>query len=71
MKEAGTLFIGLFFLVGGTIDYLLLAFAYRDLSWGLLGMTLLAPIGIPLGYQLLQKAVRADFKQKKLDLRKN
>ena len=71
VKEAGTLFIGLLLLVAGTIDYLLLAFAYRDFSWGLLGMTMLAPIGIPLGYYLLQKGARTDFKHKKIDIRKN
>ena len=71
VKEAGTLFIGLLLLVAGTIDYMLLAFAYRDFSWGLLGMAMLAPIGIPLGYYLLQKGARTDFKQKKIDIRKN
>ena len=66
VKDAGTLFIGLLLLVTGTIDYLLLAFAYRDFSWGLVGMSMLAPIGIPLGYYLLQKGAWANFKQKKM-----
>ena len=71
VKEAGALFIGLLFLVTGTIDYMLLAFAYRDFSWSLVGMFILAPIGIPLGYYLLQKGTRADFITKKINLRQH
>ena len=63
-KEAGVMFVGLMLLVAGTIDYMLLAFGYRDFSWGLVGMFILAPVGIPLGWYLLQKAGRGDFNKK-------
>jgi len=63
MKEASTMFVGLMFLFAGTLDYMLLAFGYRDFSWGLVGMFILAPVGIPLGWYLLQKGARADFKK--------
>ena len=43
---------------------MLLAFGYRDFSWGLVGMFMLAPVGIPLGWYLLQKGSRGDFKKK-------
>jgi len=66
VKEAGTLFIGLLLLFAGAIDYMLLAFAYRDFSWGLVGMAMLAPISIPFGYYLLLKGARTGFKKKKL-----
>ena len=58
MKEASLMCVGLLLLFAGTIDYMLLAFAYRDFSWGLVGMFMLSPIGIPLGYYLLQKGTR-------------
>ena len=64
IREAGVMFVGLMFLFAGTIDYMLLAFGYRDFSWGLVGMFLLAPVGIPLGWYLLQKAARGDFNKK-------
>ena len=64
VKEAGVMFVGLMLLFAGAIDYMLLAFGYRDFSWGLVGMFILAPVGIPLGWYLLQKAGRGDFKKK-------
>ena len=64
VKEAGVMFVGLLLLFAGTMDYMLLAFGYRDFSWGLVGMFMLAPIGIPLGWYLLQKGSRGDFKKK-------
>ena len=64
IREAGVMFVGLMFLFAGTIDYMLLAFGYRDFSWGLVGMFILAPVGIPLGWYLLQKAARGDFNKK-------
>ena len=64
MKEVSTMFVGLMFLFTGIIDYMLLAFGYRDFSWGLVGMFILAPVSIPLGWYLLQKAARGDFKKK-------
>ena len=64
VKEAGVMFVGLLLLFAGTMDYMLLAFGYRDFSWGLVGMFLLAPVGIPLGWYLLQKAARGDFNKK-------
>ena len=64
VKEAGVMFVGLLLLFAGTMDYMLLAFGYRDFSWGLVGMFLLAPVGIPLGWYLLQKGSRGDFKKK-------
>ena len=67
MKEASLMCVGLLLLFAGTIDYILLAFAYRDFSWGLVGMFMLAPIGIPLGYYLLIKAVKGSFKWSSLN----
>ena len=67
MKEASLMFVGLLLLFAGTIDYMLLAFAYRDFSWGLVGMFMLSPIGIPLGYYLLIKAVKGSFKWSSLN----
>ena len=67
MKEASLMCVGLLLLFAGTIDYMLLAFAYRDFSWGLVGMFMLAPIGIPLGYYLLIKAAKGDFKWSSLN----
>ena len=64
VKEAGVMFVGLLLLFAGTMDYMLLAFGYRDFSWGLVGMFILAPVGIPLGWYLLQKAARGDFNKK-------
>ena len=64
IREASVMFVGLMFLFAGTIDYMLLAFGYRDFSWGLVGMFILAPVSIPLGWYLLQKAARGDFKKK-------
>ena len=64
IREAGVMFVGLMLLFAGTMDYMLLAFGYRDFSWGLVGMFMLAPVGIPLGWYLLQKGSRGDFKKK-------
>ena len=62
MKEASTMFVGLMFLFAGALDYMLLAFGYRDFSWGLVGMFMLAPIGIPLGWYLLRKGATSVIK---------
>jgi uncharacterized membrane protein len=67
MKKASLMCVGLLLLFAGTIDYMLLAFAYRDFSWGLVGMFMLSPIGIPLGYYLLIKAVKGSFKWSSLN----
>ena len=67
MKEASLMFVGLLLLIAGTIDYMLLAFAYRDFSWGLVGMFMLSTIGIPLGYYLLIKAAKGGFKWSSLN----
>ena len=67
VKEAGAMFVGLMLLFAGAIDYMLLAFGYRDFSWGLVGMFMLSPIGIPLGYYLLIKAANGDFKRSSLN----
>ena len=67
MKEASLMFVGLLLLFAGIIDYMLLAFGYRDFSWGLVGMFMLAPIGIPLGYYLLIKAAKGGFKWSSLN----
>ena len=64
VKEAGVMFVGLMLLFAGAIDYMLLAFGYRDFSWGLVGMFMLAPVGVPLGWYLLQKGARGDFNKK-------
>ena len=64
MKEASTMFVGLMFLFAGALSYMLLAFAFRDFSWLLLAQFILTPIGIPLGWYLLQKAARGDFNKK-------
>ena len=59
MKLVGTV-IGIISL----LSFLLLAFAFRDFSWLLLAQFILTPIGIPLGWYLLQKAARGDFNKK-------
>ena len=64
MKEASTMFVGLMFLFAGAMSYMLLAFAFRDFSWLLIAQFILTPVGIPLGWYLLQKGARADFKKK-------
>ena len=64
MKEAGIMFVGLMLLGISGLSYLALAFAFRDFSWILLAQFVLTPIGIPLGWYLLQKAGRGDFKKK-------
>jgi hypothetical protein len=64
MKEASTMFVGLIFLFASTISYMLLAFAFRDFSLILLIQFILTPVGIPLGFHLLQKGARGDFKKK-------
>ena len=63
MKEASTIFVGLMFLLASAVSYMLLAFAFRDFSLILLAQFILTPIGIPLGYYLLQKGARGDFKK--------
>ena len=67
IKQFGLIFIGLMLLFSGLIDHMLLAFAYRDFSWGLVGMFMLSPIGIPLGYYLLIKAAKGGFKWSSLN----
>ena len=61
IKQSVFIFIGLALLFSGLIDHLLLAFAYRDFSWGLVGMFIFAPLGIALGYYLLQRAVKGNY----------
>ena len=65
IKEASTMFVGLMFIFASTLSYMLLAFAFRDFSLMLLVQFILTPIGIPLGYYLLVKGARGDFKKKK------
>ena len=64
MKEVSTMFVGLMLLGASGMSYMLLAFAFRDFSWLLLAQFILTPIGIPLGWYLLQKAARGDFNKK-------
>ena len=64
MKEVSTMFVGLMLLGTSATSYMLLAFAFRDFSWLLLAQFILTPIGIPLGWYLLQKAARGDFNKK-------
>ena len=68
MKEAGIMFVGLMLLGISGLSYLALAFAFRDFSWILLAQFVLTPIGIPLGWYLLQKASRGDFKTKSISV---
>ena len=63
MKEVSTMFVGLMLLGTSAISYMLLAFAFRDFSWLLLAQFILTPVGIPLGWYLLQKGARGDFKK--------
>ena len=65
MKEAGVMFVGLMLLFASTMSYMLLAFVDRDFSFLLLSAFILTPIGITLGYYLLEKGARGDFKNKK------
>ena len=65
IKEASTMFVGLIFLFAGTLSYMLLAFVDRDLSLLLLSAFILTPVSIPLGFYLLQKGAKGDFKKKK------
>lgn len=67
MKEASLMCVGFLLLFAGTINYMLLAFAYRDFSWGLVGMFMLSPIGVPLGYYLLIKTAKGSFKWSSLN----
>ena len=60
IKQSVFIFIGLALLFSGLIDHMLLAFAYRDFSWGLVGMFIFAPLGMALGYYLLQKVVKGN-----------
>ena len=64
MKEASTMFGGLMLLGVSVISYGALAFAFRDFSLILLAQFILTPIGFPLGWYLLQKGARGDFKKK-------
>ena len=65
IKQSVFIFIGLALLFSGLIDHLLLAFAYRDFSWGLSAMFIFAPLGIALGYYLLQRAVKVIINKEK------
>ena len=62
MKEVSTMFVGLMLLGTSAISYMLLAFAFRDFSWLLLAQFILTPIGIPLGWYLLQKGATSFIK---------
>ena len=66
IKQSCFIFFGFILLFSGLIDHLLLAFAYRDFSWGLIGMFIFAPLAIALGYYLLQKAVKVIINKKKI-----
>ena len=59
IKQFGLIFIGLMLLFSGLIDHMLLAFAYRDFSWGLSAMFIFTPLVIALGYYLLQRQLKA------------
>ena len=61
IKQSCFIFFGFMLLFSGLIDHLLLAFAYRDFSWGLTAMFIFAPFGIALGYYLLQRAVKGNY----------
>ena len=65
IKQAGFIFIGFMLASFGLIDHILLTFAYRDFSFGLIGMFIFAPLGMALCYYLLQKAAKGDFKEKR------
>ena len=67
IKQSCFIFFGFMLLFSGLIDHMLLAFAYRDFSWSLVGMFILAPIGIPLGYYLLIKTAKGSFKWSSLN----
>ena len=66
IKQSVYIFIGLMLLFSGMIDLMLLAFAYRDFSWGLSAMFIFAPLGIALGYYLLQRQLKAIINRKKI-----
>ena len=66
IKQSVFIFIGLALLFSGLIDHMLLAFAYRDFSWGLSVMFIFAPLGIALGYYLLQRQLKAIINRKKI-----
>ena len=53
------IFIGLTLMFLGLINYMLLAFAYRDFSWGLSAMFIFTPLVIALGYYLLHRQLKA------------
>ena len=66
IKQSCFIFFGFMLLFSGLIDHMLLAFAYRDFSWGLIGMFIFAPLGIALGYYLLQRATKSNYKKGKI-----
>ena len=47
------IFFGGSLFVAAVLNTLLLSFAYRDFSWGLMGMTILSVIGIPLATYII------------------
>ena len=65
-KDSTYIFIGLMLWFSALIDYMLLVFAYRDFSWGLVGMFIYAPIGIVFGYSLLQQQLKKLLVDKKI-----
>jgi Ni/Fe-hydrogenase subunit HybB-like protein len=66
IKQSCFILLGFMLLFSGLIDHLLLAFAYRDFSWGLIGMFIFAPLGIASGYYLLQRAVKVMINREKI-----
>lgn len=64
LKSASVMFLGLLLLFSGTLSYTLLAFAYRDFSLTLLAMFVFTIPTLMLGWYLLDKGARADFKRK-------
>ena len=47
--------IGYILLILAVLNTVMLAFAYRDFSWELLGMALLSLVGLPLSIHLITK----------------
>jgi cation transport ATPase len=66
MKEAGVMFAGLMLLSVSVLSYIGLALlVIQELSFLLVTIVILIPIGIPLGYYLLMKGANGDLKNRK------
>ena len=70
LKATSVMALGLLLLFSGTISYMLLAFAYRDFSLPLLAMFLFTIPTLMLGWYLIDKGARADFKRKPMAISK-